>query len=244
LAALDVGGGGVPRPLHFDAASACVVMEPCRGDRLDRLVRAARRPGSRVDLAADLRATGAWLRRFHDATTETGEAHAVLDRLLADVRRDLEVCSRRDLSSSGAASTWSQVRALMALIGPASLRVTGVHRDFWPGNVFVDGGAVQVIDFEGVEAGLPFEDVGYFLVQLELYCWDPLTRHRFDRMATGFLEGYLRRTDTFDWAAYELCRIAAALRVLAATPPPENALQWGAWRRRRVLRGIIGGGPS
>jgi glycosyltransferase involved in cell wall biosynthesis/O-antigen ligase/aminoglycoside phosphotransferase (APT) family kinase protein len=244
LAGAEDKGCQVPRPLRFDAAAASVVMEPCRGERLDALIRTARRSPARVDLTAALRRTGAWLRQFHDATAEAVDARVVIDRLLADARRDLEVCSRRDLSASGAAGVWSQVLALEGQLDPASVRVTGVHRDFWPGNIFVDDDTVQVIDFEGVAPGLPFEDIGYFLVQLELFFWDPLTRRRFDRLPAVFLQGYLAQTEAFDWAAYELCRVAAALRVLAVTPPPENLLHQGARRRRRVLRGIIEGGVS
>ncbi len=47
--------------------------------------------------------------------------------------------------------------------------MTGVHGDFWPGNVFIADDLVEVIDFEGTREGLPYEDVAYFLVQLDQF---------------------------------------------------------------------------
>lgn len=237
----------VPRPLLFDSANACVVMEPCHGERLDDLIRSCR--STRADLGqrtleTAIKATGEWLRYFHEATASAADPSPVLGRVIEGANRDLESCSGRTISTSLAAVVRSQLGALRSQLAAPSMRLTMVHRDFWPGNIFVDGSTVQAIDFEGVDVGMPYEDVAYFLVQLELFHSAPLRRHRFERLAGAFLRGYLPGASGFDWAAYELCRVVSALQILAATSPPPRFMPAGAWRRRRVLRAIIAGGLS
>lgn len=64
-----------------------------------------------------------------------------------------------------------------------------VHGDYWPGNVFVDDRSVTVVDFEGARPGDPIDDVGYFLVHMEVFFPPPL-RGRFGRLRRIFLDTY------------------------------------------------------
>lgn len=64
-----------------------------------------------------------------------------------------------------------------------------VHGDYWPGNVFIDDGTVSVVDFEGARPGDPVDDVGYFLVHMELFFPPPL-RGRFRRLRRIFLQSH------------------------------------------------------
>lgn len=237
-----VNGSSVPRPLYLDEKGAGVLMESCLGEPLDALIRAARmtRDVSRKeDLTSALSRTGTWLRHFQETATDSVNPGLALDRLVESCGRHLEDCRGDLLPASSARAVRLQLDALRTRLAPASLRPTRTHRDFWPGNVFVADQVVEVIDFEGTDEGLPYEDVAYFLVQLEQFFPGPIFRRQFRPLGAAFLGGYLPENHGFDWAAYELCRIASALEILALTPRRAAGLR-DHWRRR-MLRGIIVG---
>jgi colanic acid/amylovoran biosynthesis glycosyltransferase len=245
LSRMTANGGSVPRPLYLHTEGACVVMESCEGEPLDALVRAGRltRDGSRKsDLIAAVRRTGAWLRHLHEATAGHGHPQQALDRLVETAGDHLDRHRGDLLTTSAARAVRSQLDALKTRLAPVSLRLTRTHRDFWPGNIFVGQQTVQVIDFEGADDGLPYEDVAYFLVQLELFFPGPILRRRFEPLAAAFLEGYLPAPNGFDWAAYELCRMASALQILGSSPHRAGSLH-DRWRRR-MLRAIVVGGAA
>jgi len=234
---------GVPRPLLFDAGGACVVLESCPGRSLDEVVRAARaaRHSERRQFprSAVLR-TGRWLQAFHDCTERIGNAVPLLDGLADRAARLVEAPSI-GLTREAARNVRAQVDALRAKVPPSSLRVVGVHRDFWPGNVFVGERTVHVIDFEGFGDGLPYEDIAYFLVQLELFFPSPFLRRQYLGLASAFLEGYLEGNTSFDWTTYELCRIATALAILDTSNGIGSDGGVRHWWRQRSLRAIVTG---
>jgi len=245
LEQMPADGVGVPRPLHLDAERACLLMEPCRGEPLDALIRAGRftRDETRtLNLASAVQRTGRWLRHFQWSTPRDGNPAMATDRLIDSATAHLEQCRGHLLTTSAANAVRAQLEALKPRLAPASQRLVNVHRDFWPGNVFVAPDVVEVIDFEGADAGLPYEDVAYFLVQLEQFFPGPYPRRGFGRLGTVFLGGYLAEDEGFDWAAYELCRVASALQILSGTAS-QRATPRMRWRRR-LLRGIIVGGAA
>lgn len=236
-------GSGVPRPLHLVPEDACLLMEPCQGQSLEILIRQARlaRDSARTrELTSAVRRTGVWLRHFQEATARSGDPVRALDRLVNTAASHLEQCRGDLLPLSVTEPVRSQLNGLKDRLAPASLRLIGVHRDFWPGNVFVGDDLVQVIDFEGADEGLPYEDVAYFLVQLEQFFPGPFLQAQFKPLGAAFLAGYLPANDGFDWPAYELCRIAAALQILSSTPRRAGNLR-ERWRRRMLRRMIVGG---
>jgi aminoglycoside phosphotransferase (APT) family kinase protein len=245
LRRMSVKGSSVPRPLYLDAEGACLLMDSCRGVSLDTLIRTARltRDVSRKrDLSSAVRRTGAWLRSFQESTARNGDPALALERLVDTAADHLDRCRGDLLPASAAKAVRSQLDALKVRLAPASLRLAGMHRDFWPGNVFVADEVVEVIDFEGAGEGLPYEDVAYFVVQLEQFFPGPILQRQFKPLGAAFLQGYLHADDGFDWTAYELCRIASALQILSSTPHHAGSLpeRW----RRRMLRGIIVGGAA
>jgi colanic acid/amylovoran biosynthesis glycosyltransferase len=245
LRRMSVKGSSVPRPLYLDTEGACLLMESCRGESLDTLIRTARltRDVSRKrDLTSAVRRTGAWLRSFQESTPRKGDPALALKRLVDTAADHLDRCRGGLLPASVANTVRSQLDALKMRLAPASLRLAGMHRDFWPGNVFVADEVVEVIDFEGADEGLPYEDVAYFVVQLEQFFPGPLLQRQFKPLGAAFLKGYLHEDDGFDWTAYELCRIASALQILSSTPDSAGSLR-ERWRRR-MLRGIIVGGAA
>lgn len=245
LRRVSANGSTVPKPLCLHAEDACVVMESCRGEPLDALIRTGRltREVSRTrDLVSAVHRTGAWLRHFQGWTAESGDPMAAINRLVESAGGHLDRCRGDLLPASAANVVRSQLDGLKTRLAPASLRLTRAHHDFWPGNIFVDREIVEVIDFEGTDQGLPYEDVAYFLVQLELYFPGPLLRRQFKPLGAAFLAGYLPADHGFDWAAYELCRIASALQILGSTSQRADSLH-DVWRRR-MLRAIVVGGAA
>jgi hypothetical protein len=193
-------------------------------------------------LVSAVHRTGTWLRHFQGSTAESGDPVPAMDRLVETAGGHLDRCRGNLLPASAAKAVRSQLDALKTRLAPASLRLIRAHRDFWPGNIFVGAEVVEVIDFEGADDGLPYEDVAYFLVQLELFFPGPILRRRYKPLATAFLAGYLPGDHGFDWAAYELCRIASALQILKSMPQGTDGLH-DHWRRR-MLRAIVVGGSA
>lgn len=202
----------VPRILLFDEQRATIVMERAPGVSLDRLF--ARAEPHR--LLPALERAGAWLREMQDATRR-GSDSAVLDEVLATARKD----------ANGDAAL---LRALDRHIGPQP--VAGHHGDFWPGNVFVDGDRVTVIDFEGFRDGLPLEDVAYFLIRVELLA------RRFRVRIPGLGDAFLRGYGAVDRDALRLFTITKGLRTLANDTGGNLPLPQRLWMRR-VIRGAI-----
>jgi aminoglycoside phosphotransferase (APT) family kinase protein len=229
---------GVPLPLGLDETVAAVMMEPCRGRPLDTLVREARAscaPGRRIALESALRRTGGWLRMFQAQTERQAEGGRALEVLLARARADLHACTGRALAPPSAARIAERLDGLAARVAGEPLRVVGRQGDFWPGNVYAGDDRVEVIDFEGFGEGLPYEDPAYFLLQLELFYAYPGLRRPFAGLGRAFLEGYLE-AEALDRPAWELCRLAKGLQMLAQDVARVRARGPRRRWRRHVLR--------
>jgi hypothetical protein len=231
-------GYGVPRPLGVDEMAAAVVMETCRGRPLDAVVRearASRAPERRIGLESALRRTGGWLRLFQSHTAAQAEGGRALDALCARARRDLDACTGRAFARRAPARIAKRLDGLAARVAGRGVRVVGRHGDFWPGNVFAGEDRVEVIDFEGFGEGLPYEDPAYFLLQLELFYAYPGLRRQFAGPARAFLDGYLE-SEALDGPAWELCRLAKGLQMLAQDVERGRGRGPRRWWRRHVLR--------
>jgi colanic acid/amylovoran biosynthesis glycosyltransferase len=136
-----------------------------------------------------------------------------LDGLIREFRRQPDQLA----PSFHAAGTW--LREFQSLIENAH------HGDFWPGNIFISSEGVQVIDFEGVGAGAPYQDVAGFLVEAELFFSRPWDRRHFPLLRNAFLNGYLVATP-LDATELTRCRIAK-LRSLRSRAR-------SAWRRYAI----------
>lgn len=64
------------------------------------------------------------------------------------------------------------------------------HGDYWPGNVFVDGHRVEVIDLEGSRPGRLGDDAAYFLEHARRYFRYPGLGRRFRALEAAFLAGF------------------------------------------------------
>jgi glycosyltransferase involved in cell wall biosynthesis len=231
---------GVPKALHLDERTGSVVMEACRGRRLDALIRLARDSRKSEDwlsLVSAVHRTGRWLRAFQFHTRDGAPSGNTIDALLAGAIGDLDRC-KKHLPATVVGKTRDKLLMLRELIVPDRIRLVGHHGDLWPGNVYADHLGVQVIDFEGQRRGLAYEDVAYLLVQMELFFPYPLARVRFARLSAAFLDGYLEK-DMLDPAVFKLCRIAKVLQILAKTKPVTWHSDLRSWLRQMHLRRMI-----
>lgn len=228
----------VPRPLYLDVARATIVMERCAGSPLQQLVREARTTMNRrhwIALVPVLRRTGAWLRHFQQQTTVDADIGSAFDALVDRARSDLQACRER-LPDDRIAALATRLEHLIGQSRPNSIRLVGQHGDFWPGNVYIDGDDVRVIDFEGFRYGLPYEDVSYFLLQLKLLTDYPLLRSRGRRLSHAFLAGY-EAGNVVDKPALELCHMVQTLAALTRFGAPSTLAD--RWRQRTLRAQLV-----
>lgn len=219
----------VPQVLHLQSASATVLMEECRGESLDSLIRAGRAapdPRRRAALLEAVRGAGVWLRAFHGQNGVHRPAGPYLDAVLGRIERDLRACEERGvLSRRRARAVQARVDTLRWQLSASDLLVVGIHGDFWPGNIFVCEEAVEVIDFEGYRFGLPAEDAGYFMAHLAACFARPGLRARLEPVAAAFLEGHRSPAEQAGGdAAVRLGEIAALLGLLVRSAGPRPSV--------------------
>ena len=217
----------VPRVLKLDEADGTLTMERSTGAPLDILLRDAKRSRRRAleFLTPWMRAAGAWLRTMQDATRSNADARKVL-------RAQVELAMTH---AQGDARILAGLRELHARVAARPLIVAGHHGDYWPGNVFIDGDRVRVIDFEGYREGLPLEDVAYFLIQVRLL----LPRHQrlVEPIRAAFLEGY---GGIDDEDALRLFTLTKTLHLIARNAGAKHFFLIRIWMRR-TLRNIVDG---
>ena len=226
---------GVPRLIGDSSTEGWLVMESCPGRSLAQLIRFSR--GSvnvdhwQATLTA-LRHTGDWLRCLHQRELDV-EPGVAMSAWHAAVAADLDRC-RSVVPMSELFEVQEQLSRALDRSDDAGLPVLH-HGDFGPGNIFVSEDRIQVIDFEAWRPGLPYEDVAYFAIQLELFFEYPFLRARGQQAVSAFLEGYLRG-DPLDPLAYFLARKSKAVQILAHTTPQSAAAHR---RRHAALRRIL-----
>jgi Ser/Thr protein kinase RdoA (MazF antagonist) len=250
----------VPRAIQLDEANGSIVMERAGGTPLDVTIREAKRERDAIDrLAAPLRRAGEWLRAMQAATrtavilsrvdgegppasgaggaTRTGsfavsaaqDDSGPRDILTAQIAKAI-----RDAETSGLPrQVVSRLRELQVRVAPRALVACGHHGDYWPGNVFLDDARVTVIDFEGYRAGLPLEDVAYFLIELELLM--PRHARLLPALRVAFLEGYGGIDDA---DALQLFTLTKALHLIARGAGSQHPFLIALWMRR-TLRNMV-----
>lgn len=233
---------GVPRVLHLDEGEATLVMEHCAGLPLNEHLTALRRNWHAGVAESSLRACGEWLGSFQRHNQVGGDPVRRIQVMMAGALDHLSVCRRVFGLSATSEEILREFDVHGSSLANSSLKSCGIHGDFWPGNIFVNGDEVKVIDFEGYSEGLPFEDVAYFLVHLELFFSYPHSRKRIPVLATAFLSGYLDGKP-MDRAALRLGRIAKGLELLANLSSKERRERWSqGWKIAYLDRAIRGRG--
>ncbi len=217
---------GVPRPLAVAPDAGAVLMSACHGEPGDERLRRARWSAPRQwrRCLDELGLAGQWLARFHAAwPVSTGGAQA-LARLLGESVEALE--EDRELDRGERQRLRARLDRLAHQVDRP--RAAARHGDFWPGNVFLDHGRCEVVDYEGLRDGLSGEDVAYFLLHLEGYFPGPVLLPRRRAAGRAFLAGYLS-LGRVGASEFRFCRLAAALRIRRHLAPKV------AGARRRLL---------
>jgi len=101
-----------------------------------------------------------------------------LDRLIRELRHSPEAL----VPAFRAVGGW--LREFQAAIPDAQ------HGDMWPGNIFIAGDRVQVVDFEGLRNGDRDRDVTNFLAESQKFFTRPNHRRGFAVLREAFREAY------------------------------------------------------
>jgi hypothetical protein len=224
----------VPAVLLEDRSHSTVVMERAQGMSLHALfVDAAANRSLLPALLDAVRAAGAWVAAMQRVTRSSQSGEAVLDALAATAREDLRKLAFADrMLRRHERTIATRIEELAAGLRVRTLEVAGHHDDYWPGNIFVGGERVTVIDFESYREGLLLEDPAFFLLRCEML------RARFrlplPDLANRFFAGY-GAGGSIDAELLRLCTISRALRMLA-----RGAGEDLPWVQRRWTRSTIG----
>lgn len=232
----------VPKPVDFNPERAALLIEKCPGERLERAMRWARlRPGARASLTRWFAACGEWLATFHAVTAHEGDPQPIYERIERDFYAELDECRARGLGAELAAKATNRFEAAKDAVFDGSHRLVGRHCDFAPYNVLVSENKVTVIDFEGLQDGIVYEDLCYFLAMVEATPPYHLSRAAVRALGEEFLRGYARQGD-FDRAHLDLFMLAATVKVMAHSPVLRG--EGGSWRetvKRRQRLGFYSG---
>lgn len=173
-----------------------VVMKESRGRNLrDLIAKNARFYPSKVTIHKLLEQSyrcGEWLRIFQGLTEES-----IGDRLsLPDFIEDIDLRLRR-LEEGEWFGRGSRSRILRYLekqatfVEESDLRLCGVHADFSPSNVLVNGNEVIVLDFTMYRIGSVYHDLTYFHRYFENFLHKPIFRPgTIAALQHSFLQGY------------------------------------------------------
>ena len=227
----------VPRVVVFDEPRAAIVMSRAVGKPLDAMIRSVRKRGTAGRLFVPLRRAGTWLRRMQSVTRSGEDGRHLLTAVVLLAMRDLAVAAVFDRKLRRQQETVvDTLRSLESRVAGKPLPVVGSHGDYRPANVFVGPRRVDVIDFETYREGLTLEDVGAFVVHLNLSFAYPILRRLLPRLEQAFLDGY-RAGEELDPDMLRLFTMARALQLLARPREAQQGLK--ARLHRRILRRIV-----
>lgn len=166
---------------------------------------------------------GRALARLHAARVPAGRAWRMEDELAV---------MRRALDEAGQTALAGRIGARVTALPPGP--VCGIHRDFYPDQVLIDGGRAWLLDLDLYADGDPAIDLGNFLAHLDEHAirngWDP---DALAPQAAAFLAGYggvrALPPHVATLRMVSLARHLALARRLAGrahTPPPILRLLW------------------
>ena len=183
----------VPKPIACHPELAAILMSKCAGKRLDHMLRWVRwkMPMARNTVLFDyMNKSGAWLRKFQEITQQDCSPTDVYTRIEKDFRDELAVCCQRGIDAALAQQLTNDFEKRKQTIFHGRHKVVGFHCDFSTYNIFVTREHLTVIDFEGVQDGLAYEDLGHFLAVLASTPAYHLGKKHYLSASRYFLEGY------------------------------------------------------
>ena len=173
---------GVPEPVAEIDDPPVWLQRQVPGDPLTGLL-------GRGDAREPAYRTGTALAMLHDTAAGTRRTWTMAD--------EIDVIDRALRTAAGARPELESAIEHVRRLGHAVLgtlpgtRATGLHRDFYPDQVLIDGETVWLVDLDLYAAGDPVIDVGNFLAHLtELGLREHADADRFAPECGAFLSGY------------------------------------------------------
>jgi glycosyltransferase involved in cell wall biosynthesis/Ser/Thr protein kinase RdoA (MazF antagonist) len=229
----------VPRPLDHFPEYAALVVEKCQGEKLNQALRWARllkTSSERERLCQQVKTCGEWLALFHQVTGRPGNPSGIYQRIERDFYNDLKACEELGLDPALAAQvvTWFEQKKSVAFSGDH--RIVGYHCDFGPYNVFLSQEKITVIDFEGLQEGIIYDDLCYFLGMIEAMPFYHLSRKLSQNIKESFLEGY-GQPEKLDQGQFDVFVLMAMVKIMAHSPLLKRGTGWRhAWKRQQRLK--------
>jgi Ser/Thr protein kinase RdoA (MazF antagonist) len=230
----------VPKPLDYFPEDAAVVIEKCEGEPLDQALRWARffkLNAQRDRLYQQAGACGAWLELFHRITGRAGDPSEIYERIEWDFCEDLRTCLDLGLDPGLASqmATWFERRRDIAFTGDH--QIVSSHCDFSPYNVLVSEDRITVIDLEGLQDGIVYDDLCYFVGMIESLPAYHLSRKMSLRIRESFLQGYSWHGN-LDQDQFDVFMLLAMVKIMARSPVlkggPGRLDQWKRQQRLKV----------
>jgi hypothetical protein len=241
----------VVKPVRYLSKHLALVTERSHGDSLQHvLIRHARWSPTlftRAELAHACNSCGRWLSHFQHLKRVDECSRAHFDALIGAI----EVHLRRLRTNNPAYNKLqSRVMAYVAASArntdAAGLEITGVHGDFFPGNVIINAQHITVLDFETYRHGPIYADVAYFWYQLQTLALKPWYSNKLiANLQRAFLNGYHAVKDQEDdvdkHPVFTLFLIKLVLSRLAdfaelrGNPTRRCVQGWAEMRCRRFL---------
>ena len=235
----------VPKPLDFLPEQAALVMEKCAGERLDvslRWARLRRDERARARLLEQLNKCGEWLALFHQVTERTDAPAEVYGRIERDFHEELRACREVGLEASLASRIARRYERDKATVFDGRHRVVGRHCDFAPYNVIVADDRLAVIDFEGLQQGILYDDLCYFLGMVETMPFYHLGARLALRFRQSFLDGYAHGRGETNREHLEFFMLTTMVKIMAYSPVLRpRARGWREslqrWQRLKFFKG-------
>ena len=135
---------------------------------------------------------GEWLRIFQGLTEQPIRDKLSVAHLIEDIDRRLKRLEGGEQINRGWRSRILRyLEKQAALVGELDLGLCGVHADFSPSNVLVNGNEVIVLDFTMYRVGSVYHDLTYFHRYFENFLHKPIFRSgTIAALQDSFLKGY------------------------------------------------------
>ena len=228
----------VPRPLDFRPESAALLIEKCPGEKLERATRWARLSGEkRAALPQWFALCGEWLATFHRVTARDEDPRPVYERIEREFVEELEACRRVGLRAPLASAAGRRFEQGKEAAFDGRHKTVGRHCDFAPYNVLVTEGRLTVIDFEGLQDGVLYDDLCYFLGMLEATPAHHLSRAMRSSLAEDFLRAYEAQGEPVR-VQLDFYMLAAMVKIMAHSPVLKGGGSWRESLKRRQRLGF------